>query len=162
MKFNEVAARITGFSCPIFGISWVAPEHEVTVARRVLTYLEDRRVLYAPEEMELPIRCAQSVQEIRIYLTQELQKRQHTGLLEDSMRAMRTACRNFLSDVQRDPDMLMSAHIHGHFQSWRFFSALGSLRATMGVYCARIAAAYGLDLEDGLARNVPLADTEVR
>lgn len=37
MKFSEIAQRLTGISCPIFGVSWTAPEAEVTVARRPAT-----------------------------------------------------------------------------------------------------------------------------
>lgn len=46
MKFKEVIGRITGFSVPIFGVSWNPPQPDVTAARKVLVFLEDRRVLY--------------------------------------------------------------------------------------------------------------------
>ena len=48
MKFQEILSRITGLSVPVFGVSWTPPAAEVTIARRVVTFLEDRRVLYNP------------------------------------------------------------------------------------------------------------------
>ncbi|WP_139165767.1 DUF6650 family protein [Chromobacterium amazonense] len=57
MKFREIISRITGFSIPIFGIQWNPPEAECAAAKRVLTFLEDRRVLYVPSEMEVPHYC---------------------------------------------------------------------------------------------------------
>ena len=73
MNFREIATRLTGISCPVFGVSWNPPEAERTVARRVIAYLEDRRVLYNPGELEVPEHCVESVLEMRRYLTQELQ-----------------------------------------------------------------------------------------
>ncbi len=48
MTFTEIAHRLTGISSPFFGVSWVPPEADVTIAQRVLVFLEDRRVLFAP------------------------------------------------------------------------------------------------------------------
>jgi len=73
VRFKEVLARVTGLSSPVFGVSWNPPEPEVQVARRVVTFLEDRRVLYVPSEMEVPEHCVQPVLEIRRFLTTELQ-----------------------------------------------------------------------------------------
>jgi hypothetical protein len=44
----------------------------IAVARRIITFLEDRRVLYNPYHMEDPRHCIQSVIEIRQFLTAEL------------------------------------------------------------------------------------------
>jgi hypothetical protein len=35
----------------LVGVSWQPTDLEVSAARRVIAFLEDRRVLYAPEEM---------------------------------------------------------------------------------------------------------------
>ena len=93
MKFSEVARRLTGISCPIFGVSWNPGVAKVASARRVLTYLEDRRVLYAPWNVEIPEHCVESVLEIRRFLTDQL------GQLDDQdedivphLRAMRASC----------------------------------------------------------------------
>lgn len=72
MRFTEIAARLTGISTPIFGVSWNPPEAERTVARRIVTSLEDRRVLYADSELEVPHHRVDSVLPIREMLTREL------------------------------------------------------------------------------------------
>jgi hypothetical protein len=65
MKFSEVARRLIGISCPIFGVSWDLGVTKVASARQVLAYLEDRRVLYAPWEVEIPEYCVDSILEMR-------------------------------------------------------------------------------------------------
>ena len=70
MKFKEVIGRITGFSVPIFGVSWNPPQPDVTAARKVLVFLEDRRVLYNPYNIESEDQCIYSVTEIRKFLTE--------------------------------------------------------------------------------------------
>lgn len=72
MKFSEIAKRLTGFSTPVFGVSWNPPESERVVAKRVIAQLEDRRVLYNPSEMEVPDQCVTSVVDIRRMLSREL------------------------------------------------------------------------------------------
>jgi RHS repeat-associated protein len=64
MKFSEIANRLTGISTPLVGVSWQPTDLEVSAARRVIAFLEDRRVLYAPEEMEVASHCVDSVLEI--------------------------------------------------------------------------------------------------
>jgi hypothetical protein len=100
MKFKEIVSRITGLSVPEFDVQWSPKEPEVAAARRVIGYLEDRRVLYNPSEMESPDHCVQSVLQIRSYLTQEIGSHGE-GDLGATLKAMRAACRKFLNSVDR-------------------------------------------------------------
>jgi hypothetical protein len=160
VKFREVASRLTGISSPIFGVSWNPPAAEVTVARRVIAFLEDRRVLFADESIEVLEHCVRSVIEVRHYLTSEIQHLAD-GELCHSLRAMRAACRKFLEAVDdRDGIVVRYGGHPGHWASWRFGGALGELRGVYGVHIARIAAQNGLDIEDDLARILPAGDTE--
>jgi len=72
MNFKEVSKRITGISVPFFGVSWNPPESERKIAKRIISFLEDRRVLYSPYDMEMPMHCVESIIEIRKYLTDEI------------------------------------------------------------------------------------------
>ena len=158
LKFTEIATRVTGFSTPIFGVSWNPPESERTVAKRVIVQLEDRRVLYSPSEMEVPDHCVMSVVDIRRILSQELGVLDEKSALAMSLRAMRAACRKFLDSVQANERIVrFGAHL-GHFASWEFNGAVGELRGVFGVHLAQIAARYGLDIEDELASILPAAE----
>lgn len=160
MKFREIASRLTGISSPIFGVSWNPAAAEVTVARRVIAFLEDRRVLFVDESLEVPEHCVTSVIEVRRYLTSEIQQLPE-GELSSSLRAMRAACRKFLDAVDgRDGIVVRYGGHGGHWASWRFGSALGELRGVVGIHVARIAAQNGLDVEDDLARILPAGDVE--
>lgn len=158
MKFSEITKRLTGISTPIFGISWNPSESERAVAKRVIAQLEDRRVLYNASEMEVPEHCVMSVIEIRRILSQELGALDEKSPLAESLRALRAACRKFLDAVQADERIVrFGAHL-GHFASWEFNSAVGELRGAFGIHLARVAAEYGLDIEDQLATILPAPD----
>jgi hypothetical protein len=160
MKFNDITSRLTGISCPIFGISWNPPASERDLARRVIAFLEDRRVLYNPSEMEMPEHCVHSVIEIRHYITSELQKIDEDTEIAKKLRAMRAGCRKFLNTVQGDRglDIIRYGFHRGHSSSWIFNAALGEMRGVFGVHLLQIAAEYGLDVEDDLAAILPVAD----
>ena len=159
MKFQEIVSRVTGLSCPVFGVSWNPPEAEVTRARRVITFLEDRRVLYVPSEMELPDHCVRSALEIRAFLTNEIGRSGAESELTQSLRAMRGACRKFLNAVGPEDGEIARFGAHpGHWASWEFNGALGELRGVVGLHVACIASAYGLGVESNLARILPEVD----
>jgi hypothetical protein len=156
MKFSEIANRLTGISTPLVGVSWQPTDLEVSAARRVIAFLEDRRVLYAPEEMEVASHCVDSVLEIRHFLSGELGKLETKSEFAASLRAMRAACRKFLDRVGVDGrETVLYANHHGHWASWTFYSALGEMRGTFGVHLAKIAAEFKLDIEDRLASILP-------
>ncbi|PSH02712.1 MAG: hypothetical protein CXZ00_16000 [Acidobacteria bacterium] len=128
MKFSEIPNRLTGSSTPFGGESWKAAEMEIAVAQRVIALLEDRRVLYAPEEMEVASHCVQSVIEIRHHLLDELGKLDSGSDLAASLRAMRADCRKFLERVGTDGrEGIHHANVWG-FHNWTFGRALGKLR----------------------------------
>lgn len=156
MRFTEIISRVTGISCPIFGVSWNPTEPEVTAARRIIVYLEDRRVLYQPASVEIPVHCIQSVLDIREFLTQELSTASNSAELSNHLRAMRAACHKFLSRVAgSDREIVRFVSSPGHWASWIFQDALGQMRGVFGIHIAQIAASYGLDVEDGLGSILP-------
>lgn len=156
MRFSEIASRLTGISTPIGGISWQPSEPEIASARRVVAYLEDRRVLYSPSEMEIPSHCVESVIQIRALLTNEIGKLDSKSELTASLRAMRASCRKFLDSVGwEDSEITWHARNPGHYASWTFYGALGEMRGIFGVHLARIATKFRLDIEDDLASILP-------
>jgi len=161
MKFREIVSRITGFSVPIFGAQWNPPEAECAVARRVIAFLEDRRVLYVPSEMELPHHCVESVFRIREFLTAELGKLDSETEIAKRLRAMRAACRKFLGTVEAEGGQIIKfGASYGHYASWVFNGAVGELRGVFGIHIATLAASHGLDVEGELASILPAPSTE--
>ena len=159
MKFKTILSRLTGLSCPIFGISWNPSESEVTIATRIIRYLEDKRVLFNPSEMESPSYCVKSTIQIREYLTSEMQNMNTDSKLFEFTKAMRIAARKFIdrmeSECRRNKDFMYNARCFDHWASWTFASALGEMRGTFGNMIVQIASAYGLDVEDDLASILP-------
>lgn len=105
MTFKEVASRITGISIPVFGVSWNPPKLEKQIAEKIITYLEDRRVLYNPYELESPKRCVESINQIRSFLTEQLYDVDRGSELSLILQAMRDACRKCL-------DVVMNTNLH--------------------------------------------------
>jgi len=73
MNFKRIAKSLTGFSTPVFGISWQPPESDREIVRKLMTFFEDRRALYNPYDIEMPEYVTQSILGIRKELTKTLQ-----------------------------------------------------------------------------------------
>lgn len=156
MTFNDIKERLTGINCPFFGISWNPPETDRSIARRVVHFLEDKRVLYNPSDLEMPRHCVESVFRIREFLTNEMSKTSDDSNLYGYIKAMRIACRKFIDRTfSKNERYLDEARYNDNYSSWVFGSALGELRGTFGNMIAQISAAYGIDIEDALATIIP-------
>jgi hypothetical protein len=162
MRFSEIANRMTGFSTPIFGVSWTPAQLDQDVASGVILFLEDRRVLYSPYEVEMPEHCVESVLQIRAFLTETLVRGGIADELVDSLRAMRTACRKFVASigVKRHRDLVVPSGqemFHGGGSAWSFNQALGELRGVIGLHLGQIAVRHGIDVPEPLSSILPLA-----
>ena len=114
-----------------------------------------------PQEMECPSHCVESVLQIRQFLTSKISETPENTELSTSLRAMRAACRKFLNETN-DPheDTFRYGFQMGHYASWKFISALGELRGVFGIHIAKIAVAYGIDIEKDLASIIPGEDID--
>jgi hypothetical protein len=159
MRFKEIVNRLTGLNLGPVGVSWKPRESEIAKAKRVVAYLEDRRVLFNPSSLEDPQHCVRSVVEIRQFLTRELGDVTDGSPMKACLRAMRAASRKFLDQIQESSaDVFRFGWHHGHPASWEFPASLGELRGVFGVHLAQLAALYHLDVEDNLAAIFPVAD----
>lgn len=126
--------RINGFSVstPVAGVGlqWEKKEKNSEIihkiAREVIIFLEDRRVLYIENRFETPAYCIKSVHEIRDFLTEKIveipepRNENEISELELSLRQMRAACQtvmtqnqnidshHFLKNKEEDIDFIMS------------------------------------------------------
>jgi hypothetical protein len=160
MKVLEVMRRVKGFSTPIGGIDWDLPIPQRAIARKVVVYLEDRRVLTRSRIGMIAVEdrdhCVASIQEIRETLTQILMEPETEDELSESLRAMRAACRRFLNTVGTD-HAEWENHPIGHAT---FGAALGEIRAVFGIQIGIIAARYKIDLPEELAAILPASDID--
>ena len=155
MTFKQVLSRLTGVSCSVFGAQWNPPEAEISIAKRVITFLEDRRVLYNDYDWECPDHCVRSIIEIRHFLTDELGKLTYDNCISPHLQAMRAACRKFLDAIQANGRGHIIRPFDGGMANWQFCSALGEFRANMGFRIAVLAVMYGLSINGDLEKILP-------
>ncbi|MGH2719710.1 MAG: DUF6650 family protein [Actinomycetota bacterium] len=162
MKFSEVAKRLNGISTPFFGVSWNPGQADVAVARRVIRFLEDRRVMFDPAQVEDPDHCVRSVIEVRHFLTAELGNLAGDHPVVGHLQAMRAACRRFVDAVQEaggeEFEFLRGSWGTRGTPAWLFNTALGELRYAVGLHVAQLAVKYGVDVEDDLASILPAVE----
>lgn len=151
ISFDKIARRITGFSTPIFGVSWNPPKDEREIVRKLIIYLEDRRVLYNPYRLEYFDPVVDSILQIRKNLTEVLENLDEKSKATPSVRAMRAACRKFLNQVAGREHRFMDVDLIFY---------LGELRGVFGNHIAVLCTMYGIDVEGDLGEILPVEDKE--
>jgi hypothetical protein len=151
ISYKSIAKRITGVSIPVFGISWTPPALDRDIAKKLISYLEDRRALFYPYGMEIPFHVKESIMQIRIYLTDLLQQIDNDSALIPNIKSMRAACRKYLDENPK------SDRRHRYFEPADTIS-LGELRGVFGINLAEICVKYGISLDKGLEEILPVED----
>jgi hypothetical protein len=157
-RLMGVKVKGGSFSVLGMGINWERTAGDEKIAKTVIIFLEDRRLLFGNHHMEDEAHCVSSALECRTFLTTQIAETEPRKPLETTLKSMRAAFRQF---VERGGP-------HGHnFQHHRFmheadpFSlALGDLRTQVGEQLARIAWRYNIEIDDDLARILPPEDDE--
>jgi hypothetical protein len=148
--YRQLRKRLTGISTPFGGASWIPPEPDRDIVRRLMTFLEDRRVLYTNYSLEVPDWVTKSVLEIRQELTAILKSLDEDSPIVPHLKAMRAACRKFLDQTQ------------GQARRWRMdaeiLMALGEMRGVFGILIAQLCSKYKIDVEGDLAESLPVED----
>ena len=150
-----VGYDVTGFSTPFVGVQWTKTARDKDIARAVVVFLEDRRVLFADRHVEDEQHCVESVLQIRAFLTEQIKQTKPGKDLEVALRHMRSACRRFLEAAGPRGREFWHHPGSGHDP---FFLALGELRASFGAQLALILSQYPMRLERELASILPVED----
>lgn len=156
MKASDILNRLTGISCPVFGISWNPPETQRSIARKTILFLEARRVLFQELNAEFACHCVTSIIEIKDFLTSILPDISEGSELEGYIRSMRNACNTFLSKCPIENKKNKCDYCKPYtLENMFFVYALGELRGVFGIMIGQISKAFGIDVEDNLAQIIP-------
>lgn len=154
--------KSAGLSILGFGASagWDYGPDEREIIRKLVSRLEDRRVLYAPFFLEVPRQVTESIQSMRDMINDALADLPEDSNARAHLRLMRSACRKFLSGNHTQIQVVGMPFTQGepHGLTPGFFVALGELRAVFGQQIAGFASVYDLDVEDELASIFPPVD----
>jgi hypothetical protein len=151
ITYKNIAKRITGVSIPVFGISWTPPVLDRDIAKKLISFLEDRRALFYPYNMEVPYHVKESIMQIRTYITDQLQQIDNESALIPNLKSMRAACRKYLDENPK------SDRRHRNFGPEDIIS-LGELRGVFGINLAEICVKFGVDLDSELEDILPVED----
>jgi len=152
IKWQSLANRITGISAFGFGMSWKAPGSDREIVRKVITYLEDRRVLFQDYNLGIALQVSGSLADVRKELTSALVEVAEGSPAAGAFRIMRAACRDFKSVPE--PDFSRPGANRSELED-AYIAALAKLRTTFGQQLTVLAYLYQIDIEKGLASILP-------
>jgi hypothetical protein len=161
-KPRSTGKRVAGGSASALsfgaGVSTAAVTTDQDVIQALITFLEDRRVLFNPEYLEVASEVDHSVEDMRKELTEALQQVDRKSPAVAPLRALRAACRRYLDNPRQE-----FRHIGRHDgrdgrNEPGFFVALGELRAIFGHELKLLDDLFDLDVEPQLHALFPSID----
>ncbi|GAA4960596.1 hypothetical protein [Kineococcus glutinatus] len=132
-------------------LSWEYVASNKDLARRVVIYLEDRRVLTEARTREDFEECRLSANDIRHWLTLEIMNVKSGGHLEGVLKRMRSASTSFVSAAGKDSESFKRDHSH-------FQACLQAYRDAVGREIGELAVHYRVDVGVELAAIIPPPD----
>jgi hypothetical protein len=162
MTYKELAGKITGISFPFFGISWTPIKPDIEIARKVINFLENKRVLFNSYELENPNYCMKSVIQIRDFLTTQLDEVNRGSELDGILRGMRSAGKRVMDTGAHNYQFgENNSNSFGPLDQIVFFSQLGIFRGILGMLIAKLVIMHGLEIEDDLISILPVESFEI-
>lgn len=158
VKAKEIGRRFTGFSILSLGVQWQYTVSEREIVREFILFLEDRRALYVPTQVEIEADVRWSAQSIREHATKALAQLAEGSKVAGPIRLIRAACRRYLEHSQQYPNIAALDAAAGNAAPWLI--SLGELRAAVGYNIGTLAVALDLDIEEELASIIPAEDLE--
>ena len=138
--------KITGVSVPFGGVSWEYTEPEKKYIQDLFFYLESKRVLTNPMDMEIKAWCEQSAIEIRNTLDSVLSKADYHQDTINCIRSMMNACNVFLDDMRKvDITGIIYKNNHGDWEHSGYSAAMKKFRKVFRDNIQFLSSAYGLE-----------------
>jgi hypothetical protein len=153
-----MAYRVTGIGALGLSLNWEKVDGDKQIAQRVVSFLEDRRILYFDFHAENESFCVQSANAAREFLTEQLGQAKPGKSLASSLKAMRSAFRHFVDVGGSHGENFWKLSRSGSMGPLSM--ALGELRGRVGLHVALISYYYGLEVEDDLAAILPQLEAE--
>ncbi len=159
---NLKRRKLTGISTPVFGLSWETKESDKIIVTKILTYLEDRRVLYLQYEPHMKkANCIKSVLNIREYLTNEISQIPPESDLIPVLKYLRAACLKFILRIEPHQAELDNLPEDVPLKAKFVFStALGELRASFGDTIGVLSTKFKIDIGNDLSLILPIEDVD--
>lgn len=143
--------RITGFGLGSLSLQWEYVEANRDVVRRVVTALEDARVLYDPDGRDDAEFCRLSADKIRHLLTLEIPNVKEGGEVERAFKKMRLAARTFVSAA--------GSHSANFMADLAYFQqCLTALRVGILDELSWLTAGFGIKVDEPLNSYIPTVD----
>lgn len=143
--------RVTGVSW--VGVQWEYKDNDREIARRVLTLLAGRRMLWKDFSLEIEEHCVRSADRVRDELGRHLENPEIGAELAGEIEALRSSFMAFMDEVGPEGDL--HRRYHPGIGTDPLSMALGRLRGLVGVHIGVLASQYDLEVSDELATIVP-------
>lgn len=138
--------RMTGIDTPFGGVSWEFTESEKHGVQKLFYFLEEKRILTNPTEMEIKQWCEQSALEIKHKLTELLSQYDFSKQTIKCFRLMVSACNVFLDSISRvDENGIIYKNQNGDWENAAFSSAMKQFRKTFRDNINTLSAAYNIE-----------------
>ncbi|MGK9003728.1 DUF6650 family protein [Citrobacter europaeus] len=154
MHYKDILKHISGISCPLFGIQWNPPTYSSDIAREIVLFLENKRVLFNFPQNEVINICILSANEIRVELVNQ-QKKTNDTKLNEVIRKMLYCTRDFVNKAEQ-----ISLGTNTVVMQSMLERELLGYRRKMGNLIAILSVRYGIDVGDELAVILPLVNFE--
>ena len=138
--------KFTGIDTPFGGVSWEYTENESNGIKELFYFLEAKRVLVNPADMEKVSWCGQSSIEIRNKLTELLSKYSFSNDSVNDFRDMVNACNAFLDNMEKvDEQGILYKNGNGDWESINFSKAMKQFRKVFREKIALLSERYRVE-----------------
>lgn len=140
-----MGVRITGIDTPLGGISCEYTEAEKNSIQEIFFFLESKRLLVNPIEMEVKSWCEQSALEIKNGIVSILANNKFSDDTKNSLRAMIAACNDFLDDVSKvEQTGIIYKNHNGDWENATFSSSMKKFRTVFRDNISTLSLRYDL------------------
>ena len=137
--------RITGIDTPFGGLSWEYTEDTKHNLQALLCFLETKRLLVNPIEMETKSWCAKSAIEIKTKLYDTLQKQNYDEETINCLHEMVDSCNDFLDRLQSvSIEGIIYKNKDGDWVDFTFSQAMSTFRKEFKKNINKLTSAYDL------------------